>query len=339
MQRDVSVQANELLQQFYVANGTAADAVLERLAACARLDVSRFFSEKGDAQDDIEDLCGETIVRFVDALRRSQVNGHPISDGIAYAKTIAYNVFNDYMRDRKPVWYRLKRRMFYLLDEKRSHNTFARWQIYDDWLGGFVRWRGQPFRETDRYRIFTADRTLFCQNALFNRDPAQVALPELLSHLFGWLDTPLEVDALTTHVAALQRISDPTTVSVEGFSEENEHEEVLPPSSDDVESRALTAISDEQFRAQLWREICDLPPRQRAALLLGMERDDLLLLTQATQVAETLNVPLAEFIAVWRSLPLTDKAIAERLQLTTLKVSNLRKCARERLVRRMKMSQ
>jgi DNA-directed RNA polymerase specialized sigma24 family protein len=120
------------------------------------------------------------------------------------------------------------------------------------------------------------------------------------------------------------------------MTEEMEREDVLPPSSDDVESEAIAALSDEQFRAQLWREICDLPPRQRAALLLGMERDDLLLLTESvTQIAAASALPLAEFADLWRNLPLTDSMIAERLGVTSLQVSNLRKCARERLARRM----
>jgi hypothetical protein len=94
----------------------------------------------------------------------------------------------------------------------------------------------------------------------------------------------------------------------------------------------------------LWAEICELPPRQRAALLLNL-RDahedviSLLLLTGAAtlrQIAGAMGTPVEQFAELWRQLPLDDLAIAARLGVTRQQVINLRKAARERLGRRMK---
>ena len=42
-----------------------------------------------------------------------------------------------------------------------------------------------------------------------------------------------------------------------------------------------------------------------------------------------------DFAEVWKDLPWSDLRIAERLGITRQQVINLRKCARERLARRM----
>ncbi len=46
-------------------------------------------------------------------------------------------------------------------------------------------------------------------------------------------------------------------------------------------------------------------------------------------------MPLDKFTLLWNDLPLEDSSIAELLGATRQQVINLRKCARERLERRM----
>jgi hypothetical protein len=53
------------------------------------------------------------------------------------------------------------------------------------------------------------------------------------------------------------------------------------------------------------------------------------------QIAEAIEFPLVEFIGLWNKLPLDDATIAGLLGATRQQVINLRKCARERLERRM----
>jgi DNA-binding XRE family transcriptional regulator len=103
-----------------------------------------------------------------------------------------------------------------------------------------------------------------------------------------------------------------------------------------VERRAYLAL--------LWKEICELRPLQRAALLLNLRdasgQDMLPLLTlvdvaRLSEIAASLDMPVQEFAELWDRLPLDDATMAQRLGVTRQQVINLRKSARERLARRM----
>ena len=95
----------------------------------------------------------------------------------------------------------------------------------------------------------------------------------------------------------------------------------------------MEAFSSELFRKRLWNILCEVPARQRIALLFAMPREEVLLLGRVTEIAAAVDLPLPQFAAVWQQLPLSDKEIAERLEITPKQVSNLRKCARERIFR------
>ena len=96
--------------------------------------------------------------------------------------------------------------------------------------------------------------------------------------------------------------------------------------------------------ATLWDEIVQLPIKQRAALLLnlrdacGLNALTLLPLSGVAdtgQIADAIGLDGGELMALWDKLPLDDRAIGEKLNLTRQQVINLRKSARERLRRRL----
>ncbi len=128
---------------------------------------------------------------------------------------MADTVFDDYLRRTRPNWYRLKRRILYLLDAADPRNPFARWKLRLDWLAGFARWRGTPFRHTARYHqlLSAGMQCPWLLSALADRSAAQVPLPEMLALLFRLIETPLEVSALTTLLASLQEISEPSLLA------------------------------------------------------------------------------------------------------------------------------
>ena len=110
----------------------------------------------------------------------------------------------------------------------------------------------------------------------------------------------------------------------------------------DLEAETLRAVDLERFIAALWPEVCALPLKQRWAFLLHLERDEVLAFVQRgccslRQLAQLLEATPEEFVAWFGQLPLADDRIAERLGVTRRQVINLRKCARERLSRRLKM--
>ena len=104
------------------------------------------------------------------------------------------------------------------------------------------------------------------------------------------------------------------------------------------------ALDQQRFLARVWSEIGGLPVRQRTALLLnlaGPASQDMLSLMPATgiaswpQIAAALEMDAERLQALVPGLPHDDHTIAGLLQVTRRQVINLRKCARERLARRL----
>ena len=158
-------------------------------------------------------------------------------------------------------------------------------------------------------------------------------LTSLLHALFESCGSPIKLDDLVNVVADICREKDQPDESLEIVTN-------LAGPTLDFE----TILEQQHMLALLWREVCQLPRRQRVALLLnfkdarGQELVSLLPYTRTAtiaQIAEATDFPIGEFLSLWNKLPLDDVTIAELLGATRQQVINLRKCARERLERRM----
>jgi hypothetical protein len=99
-----------------------------------------------------------------------------------------------------------------------------------------------------------------------------------------------------------------------------------------------------QELASTWREVRGLPARQRVALLLNLRDSSganplgLLVITGLATVddlAEATALTVQALRDVWNDLPLDDLRIASMLGITRQQVINLRRAARERLLRRL----
>ena len=256
----------EELQRLYLASPADSEALLNALLSRAQDAVRQRLANRGVAGEDLEDCHAETMARLVQAAQRGRIEPQrPIENYSAYALKIADRVFHDYMRARRPNWRRLKRQILYLLKGKSGSPLFQLWQQRLDWLGGFARWRGRPFQPTPRYHALQENAERFRKQALENRGPEQVPLPELLALLFRYIETPLELDELTGHIAALRQLREPEVLSLHGAEFAGE-ESVLARrmESADMEGRVTNALANETFQANLWRIICDLPLAQRA---------------------------------------------------------------------------
>ena len=329
-------EIENLLRRYYAAPSDCG-AELAALLDAVRGDVRQRLAGKGVTGDDLDDLLLETTARLIQATRNSHAFGPRIAHYSAYALTIADHAFDDYLRRVRPNWRRLKRQILLLLSHKKGAMFFARWRWRTDWLIGLLRWQGIAKSATLRYQTFQENAEIFCQQALENQNPEQIPLPALLAKLFRWLETPLEINELTTHVAALRRLQEPQTLSLETHGEGMLARNVCAEIADACQ-QIVESLASETFRAKMLVWIGDLPPRQRVALLLGMARDELLLLNASGQMAGLLEMPPEDFYGFWPRLPLADGAIAAYLALTPKQVSNLRKCARERILRGMKQN-
>lgn len=160
-------------------------------------------------------------------------------------------------------------------------------------------------------------------------------LARLIEQILEGAGGPLDLHELTTQAARLLGVSDRT----EELGPEAESTEI-PCVADRVELRDCLAT--------LWREVVNLPERQRTALLLqfgAAENCSMcslvdLGIVRFAELATVLALSKEELADLWNRVPLSDREIAERLGITRQQVINLRTAARERLSRRLtKMSE
>jgi len=256
-----------------------------------------------------------------------------------------YNVYYNYVRMKYPSRWRLKNRMRYLLNH--GHG-FAMWKDEDqESLCGLAIWRWPAARKDAGSEDQPPRLDEFVQSFAPGQSASQMNLEELIRSFLAWRGRPILLDELVGIVAELQDIREPQRVQSQGEEREGRAGvsicELLPDPAVDIAS----TVEQRSYLELLWKEICELPQRQRMALLLNLRYaqagDALILFTLAwiaslRRIAEVIEMPLEEFASLWNRLPLEDVAIATLLGTTRQQVINLRKSARERLERRMAAS-
>lgn len=321
--------AEVLLHEYGAAR---ADADAERLLARILEDVARplvrrvVASACRDSAAEAEDVIADTLTDLLRRLRTMRESGAPpIHDLRGYVATSAYNRCHERLREHYPARNRLRNQLQYLC----GHDArLALWRSAQGVLVcGLREWTGREAAAADR----AADVHLRAR-----RDPVAENRPQLLSlvpAVFRAAGAPLDLDTLVSTVARLieleqQRLEVPLTE--------------LEPA---VETPADTALELRLSLRELWSDVRQLAPKQRAALLLnlrdahGRECLSLLPLTRTAtiaEIAEAVEMPPERFAALWNELPLSDAAIAEALQATPRQVIKLRRLARERLRRMQK---
>lgn len=169
---------------------------------------------------------------------------------------------------------------------------------------------------------------------------ARVNPGELVAAIVDFTNSPLEIDELVSVMAELLAIRDTRAQS--------EQETMRPGDSAQLSSDPRGVIEEAIDRGarlrRVWEEILQLSLRQRTALLLNLRDESggaaiallpLLRVASMRQIAAALKMSAEEIAAVWDRLPLEDAAIGEKLGASRQQVANLRKCARERLSRRL----
>jgi len=319
---------------------TAAEPVL---TAIARRKLQPAFGAGRDRHlHEIEDVCGEIRVQLLSRLRgiKARPDEKPISNFRGYVAVIAFNACNEHLRQRYPQRYRLRNRLRYLL----THNqAFGLWETDDgEILCGLTQWANQQSSHDGSERLgrLRDDRQAFERSALARHDLQRIGLAELLTAVFETTVAPIELDDLVNAIAEWSGIKDQTAQA-----NRDERETDLPERLPDPRVSVDVQVEQRIYVQRLWSEIRELPPRQRSALLLnlkdlkGGDCTALFLLsgiTTTSEIAGSLGMATEQFLELWNDLPLDDTTIASRLGITRQQVINLRKCARERLARRMR---
>jgi RNA polymerase sigma factor (sigma-70 family) len=297
--------------------------------------------QHGASHPDAEDVYGEIVLALFKRLRRlrDEPGNQSINNFRSYVAVTAYNACHEYLRQRYPRRWSLVNKLRYLLTHRPE---FALWETDEGyWFGGFVGWRHRNFSESEREGVRrlcespTEIARLKAGQSMKARPDPTASLSAVFEHVGG----PIELNQLVALAAELWGIREQPLESLD-----DEEHSLAQDLSDPRRPHAATIELQFSLR-QLWAEVCQLPLRQRASLLLNLrdaEGRDIITLIPYTrtatiqQIAEALEIPLKRLAQLWNKLPLEDAEIAAQLGLTRQQVINLRKCARERLARRMK---
>jgi len=292
--------------------------VIESLIARARDVTTRVLNTAGGVLEleDAEDIVSTVTLRLLRRLGRMGELEH-ISSFDDFVARLSYNAFYDFLRRRYPERTRLKNRLRYLCSRD---PRFALWRASGEMIAGLARWKGRSIALYE-VSLSTSSATALM---LDRSSPTDALLA-----VFKKLGRPMKFESLVTMMAELWAV------------QEIEHVSGHLTASTRVEDRRLER---RETLTNLWEEIKALRPLQRSALLLNLRDEEshsavalIVLLGVATidEIAEVLGIEPDGLAKLWPRLPISDLEIAEMFSITRQQVINLRKAARERLVRRL----
>jgi hypothetical protein len=273
-------------------------------------------------REDADDLRAGIVVRVLRKLRAACADPAEAVQAIEdYVATLTRNAVSDFLRARYPERARLKNRIRFLFS---NDARFAAWSVRGTTLCGLAAWRGTTAAAPAALPRDGAPRVLF--------DATRTA--EALLALFRLTAAPLELDALITLLMQVWNVAETTAVDIDAAV-------VI-----DARPTQLARFETRELLRAAWEEIAALPPLQRTALLLNLRDHEggsaltlfvLLGVAGIDALAAAAGLPARELAELWSALPLDDASIAARLGATRQQVINLRKSARERLRRRLRM--
>jgi hypothetical protein len=298
--------------------------------------------------NDCADLSGDILLRLLRQLRALRNNRGltPIGSFRAYVRSMSQHACDDYLRAKYPMRNRLKKKVRRALT---SSAELDLWQNDNrsgsiEWICGLSSWRHLKASRQPAADCFVPALTLpkelgdcFKKNgdaARTLKDLKRPSMHLLLIWIFNSLGRSVELDRLVGIVGELLEIRE---------AERNVvlDEETIYDQRGDVVGELLQSAT----LKILWAEICELPLRQRMALLLNLRdaegRSAIILfpalgVASITVIAAALEMAVEEFAVLWNDLPLDDATISRHLGITRQQVINLRKSARARLARRVK---
>jgi len=278
-----------------------------------------------------EDVTSDAVVRILQRLRafKADPERYVISNFAGLVATTSYRSVADSLRGRH-----LQRSNF----EKKIRRLFAAnkdlliWKDgQNDPLCGFVSWRaeesgsstvGNEYTPQSELTSLTEELPALAQK----RNTAEVVL--LVLTRIGRPIRLHDLIDLAGHLVEAQPISFDETLSDHSTQSVSQ----LDP---------LTAIETRLLLERLFREIQKLGVQQRKSLLLNMTDSygysiEWFLFTKIAterELSNLLQIPVDQFKLLLGDLPMTDKEIAEHLEISPTRVANMRRAVRDRLER------
>ncbi len=321
----------------------------EILAAHAAPLVQTIVRSKLSAQfqegEDHEDVQAGVLLRLAERLRGLRAGDGPAApvDLTAYVAVTAHNACHAFLRRRHPERARLRNKLRYLLTH---HAELALWQgASHEPVCGLVEWRERAASPAAARRLEALRGRVspFAHRAPARPGASPPAFVEVVVRLLRRAQGAVTLDVLTGVLEEMQGLVPraPSSGS-RGDDAAGARAEIVAV---DPRPNPEQAMSQRRLLERLWAEVCLLPERQRAALLLNLRDADgrgmlgLLPLTGLASIeaiADALGLSHERFAALWPELPRDDEWIAAELGVTRRQVINFRKCARERLARRLR---
>lgn len=283
--------------------------------------------------EETTDVQSEIILHLLQRLRQLRRDNPepPIKDLQAYTAVTSYRACAAFLRQRYPNRWRLVNRLRYLLD---SQPQFVlRIDENEELSGGLAAWKNDP----------VIQRPLSLENLQrLSVGPLPKPLLGLPDPSFTRVSPEKQVEAILQWAAHFIALDDLVKILSHWWDVKDQSDGSLGDQRHpqaDIENHVGQRI----YLQKVWEEITALPVRQRQALLLnlrdmGSQADITLLpalqIASLRDIAVGLELPSEEFAEIWSRLPLEDAEIAARMQVTRRQVINLRKTARERLLRR-----
>lgn len=304
--------------------------LLERHASPLIRDIVRGqVGERAGGSADASDVHSGVLLRLTAHLCSLRVEpGEPLASFSGYVAAAAHNACHAFFRSRYPQRSRLRNKVRYVLTHAPGLALWAGER--HAWLAGRAAWRDRSASAAAAMRLADAGSRL-----------GPRPFPELVRALIDHAGGPCRLDQLADAVGRVLGISD-EAVSLTDDSDATPSMEsrLADPSPSPAEQ-----IDHRRYLERLWSEICELPAHQRAALLLNL-RDEggsgMLGLFPVTgvasqaRIAEAVGLSPDRLAELWPRLPVDDEWIAAELGVSRRQVINFRKCARERLARRMR---
>jgi RNA polymerase sigma factor (sigma-70 family) len=278
--------------------------LLEREASPLAWDVIRGHL-RGPAKADLDDVHAGVLLRLaahLRALRARSASEEPIRAFASYVAVIAHNACHAFLRERAPQRARLRSRTRYVLTRDRR---LAFWEEPSrDWLCASAPRRGGAWDPASSRHL--------PKRAGGSRRSLSPTSYTRWSRTFR----PARFDDLVDALAAIPGISDDPPSAREDDGDAPPREVAYPAPS------AEEALHQRTFLGRLWSEIRELPPRQRAALLLNLRDAEgrgmigLFPITETATVAElaqALEMSESRLRELWDGLPRDDDEQTARL--------------------------
>jgi hypothetical protein len=305
--------------------------LLERHASPLVRDVVRGqVPDRPSGSADSSDVHAGVLLRLTAHLwsLRADKDAQPLGSFAGYVAAAAHNACHAFFRNRYPQRSRLRNKLRYVLTREAG---LALWTADRHvWTAGRSAWKDRPADAGSAARLQEAGGRL-----------GPLPFPELVRTLIDQAGGPCRLDQLADALGRVLGVSDEAV----SLSEESEVGSPLESRLADQAPSADEQIDTRRYLERLWGEIGELPVHQRTALLLNL-RDEggsgmlgmfpVTGVASQAEIAAVVGLDPGRLEDLWPRLPVDDEWIAGELGVSRRQVINFRKCARERLARRMR---